>query len=214
MIDYALACGVTLSIQAYEDNTTSDHLPILSVISMKLKNKCLGKNTHWKVFSLFTEYTSSFWGKRWNLDNLSMICNEYTQFLFLLSVRCTKHFSFNECRPSIPVEIRSFVSYIRALSFRQMRTKCLDLKTEVIALKRAAKIVLKNFFSLQLESFVRSRNTASPAASYFWSKSKNFIKPSSSSVAAFISPSGHIVKDSGAMCETAADFYECFFSKV
>jgi hypothetical protein len=63
------------------------------------------------------------------------------------------------------------------------------------------------FYSVFLANF-----TSSPAASYFWSKCKKFIKPSSS-VHAFISPGGGIEKDSHRMCEVAADFYESFFKK-
>jgi len=66
VIDHALACGVNLSIQTYGGNTTSDRLPILSVISIKIKNKGLGRNTHWEVFSLFSKYTFSFWEERWD----------------------------------------------------------------------------------------------------------------------------------------------------
>jgi hypothetical protein len=94
-----------------------------------------------------------------------------------------------------------------------LRTKSLELKKEVLFLKRVAKDELKNFFSHQLNLIVRSRNTSLPAASYFWAKSKKFIKPSSSSVNALISSSGQLVKDPQMMCEVAADFYESFFKK-
>jgi hypothetical protein len=213
VIDYALASGVNLNIQVYSGNTTSDHLPTLSVISDKIRNKSLGRNTHWKVFSLFSEFTFSFWEKRWDIEDLDTTYNEYSRFLSLLSARCTSLFPIEKYRPSIPSELRSFLSYIRALSFRQMRTKNIELKKEINLLKRVAKIEVKNFFSSQLSSILRVRNTSSPAASYFWSKCKKFIKPSSSSVHAFISPGGGIEKDSHRMCEVAADFYESFFKK-
>ena len=80
-------------------------------------------------------------------------------------------------------------------------------------LKNIAKTELKKFFSSQLSSILQVRNTSSPAASFFWSRCKKFIKPSSSSVHAFISPGGVIEKDSSRMCEIAADFYENFFKK-
>ncbi|CAF4773723.1 unnamed protein product, partial [Rotaria sp. Silwood2] len=48
VIDYALVRGLNLDIQVYNGNTTSDHLPILSVIPLKVLQQKLGKNTHWK----------------------------------------------------------------------------------------------------------------------------------------------------------------------
>ncbi|CAF5025108.1 unnamed protein product [Rotaria sp. Silwood1] len=72
---------------------------------------------------------------------------------------------------------------------------------------------LKSFFSSQLSSTLNLRNTSSPAAVLFWSKCKKYLKPSSSTVHAFIAPSGHIIKDTKEMCEVAADFYENFFKQ-
>lgn len=137
VIDYALASGVNLNIQVYSGNTTSDHLPTLSVISDKIRNKSLGRNTHWKVFSLFSEFTFSFWEKRWDIEDLDTTYNEYSRFLSLLSARCTSLFPIEKYRPSIPSELRSFLSYIRALSFRQMRTKSIELKKETDLLKKS-----------------------------------------------------------------------------
>ena len=51
VIDFAFARGINLSIQTYSGNTTSDHLPLLSVIPVKSKQNTLGKNTHWNVFT-------------------------------------------------------------------------------------------------------------------------------------------------------------------
>ncbi|CAF3328732.1 unnamed protein product [Rotaria sp. Silwood2] len=48
VIDYAFVRGLNLDIQVYNGNTTSDHLPILSVIPLKVLQQKLGKNTHWK----------------------------------------------------------------------------------------------------------------------------------------------------------------------
>ncbi|CAM2703188.1 unnamed protein product [Rotaria socialis] len=61
VIDDAFIRGFNIDIQVYNGNTTSDHLPILSVIPLKVLQQKLGKNTHWKVFTLFSEYTFSFW---------------------------------------------------------------------------------------------------------------------------------------------------------
>jgi hypothetical protein len=109
--------------------------------------------------------------------------------------------------------MRSFLSYIRALSFRQMRTKCTELKNEVYFLRKIVKNELRDFFSSQLSSILRLRNTASLAASFFWSRSEKYLKPSFSSVHAFLPPSGQIIKDIEIMCDVAADFYEIFFKK-
>ncbi|CAF1456150.1 unnamed protein product [Rotaria magnacalcarata] len=48
---------------------------------------------------------------------------------------------------------------------------------------------------------------------WFWSKCRKYLKPSSSYVHAFITPSGNVVKNNKEMCEVAADFYENFFKK-
>ena len=213
IIDYAFAFGITLDIQVYNGKTTSDHRPILSVVPFKIVNRSIGRNTHWKVFSLFSEYTFSFWKRRWDLVNLDRTYHEYNQFLFLLSSRCSTFFHTDKYRPAIPVELRSFLSYIRALSFKQQRTKCPELRKQVILLKKLAKDQVKKFFSYQLSFLIRFRNSSNPDGNIFWSKSKKFIKPSSSSLNAFISPSGLVIKDPVEMCDLAADFYENFFQK-
>ncbi len=149
-----------------------------------------------------------------HLDDLNSTCNVDSQLLHLLSVRHISIFPIDKYRPSISLDLRSFLSYIRALSFRQLRMKCPELKKEVNRLKREAKIQLKNFFSYELSVLVRYRNISSPVANYFWAKSKRFMKPSSSSVCALIFPSGNLVKDSQLMCDVAADFYENFLKKI
>ena len=60
VLDFVLAAGLSINIQNYGDHTTSDHTPIITVIQTKIKNEIIGKNVHWKVFSLFMEYTFSF----------------------------------------------------------------------------------------------------------------------------------------------------------
>lgn len=213
VIDFAFIRGTTLSIQTYRGNTTSDHVPIIGVIPFDIKYCGIGKNVHWNVFTFFTEYTFSFWKEIWNLENIDDLYNDYSKFLFLLSARCTTFFPLEKYRQAIPSELRAFLSYIRALSFRQLRTKCSLIKKEVSLLKNVAKHALKSFFSSQLSSVLLFRNTSSPASVSFWSKTKKFLKPSSSSLHAFIAPSGQIVKDDVGMCEVAADYYENFFKK-
>ncbi|CAM4786175.1 unnamed protein product [Rotaria magnacalcarata] len=211
VIDYAFVRGINLDIQVYNGNTTSDHLPILSVIPFKVLQQKLGKNTHWKVFSLFSEYTFSFWEENWNLSSIDSIYNDYIRFLYLLSARCSTFFYLDKYRSALPTELRSFLSYIRALSFRQIRTKCSILKKEVCFLKQIAKKELNLFFSSKLDILLRHRNSSSSSSNSFWYRSKRFLKRSSSSIHAFIDSSGQIVKESDLMCNIAADYYEEFF---
>ena len=117
------------------------------MIPFQVNYQKLGKNVHWKVFSLFSEYTFSFWEVKWDLTSLDDTYNDYIQFLFLLSARCTTYFHLDKYRSAIPVELRIFLSYIRALSFRQLKTKCMMLKNEILYLRRIVKNELKFFFS-------------------------------------------------------------------
>ncbi|CAF4894527.1 unnamed protein product, partial [Rotaria sp. Silwood2] len=73
-----------------------------------------------------------------------------------------------------------------------------------------AKRELNLVFSSQLDNLLRLRNSRSSSANSFWYRSKRFLQPSSSSLHAFIDSSGHIVKESGLMCNVAADYYEDF----
>ena len=52
-IDYALAGGFHVDIQTFRGNTTSDHIPVISILPFQTRKSSMGKNTHWKVFSLF-----------------------------------------------------------------------------------------------------------------------------------------------------------------
>ncbi|CAF1536165.1 unnamed protein product, partial [Adineta steineri] len=110
--------------------TTSDHSPVISVIPMKCRKQVNGKSIHWKVYSSFTEYTFQFWEKCWCFENVDVSYNDYIQFLSLLTARCTVTFPLSKYRIAIPPYIRCSMSYVRALSFRQKRTKSLDLKRE------------------------------------------------------------------------------------
>ena len=138
---------------------------------------------------------------------------DYVRFLSLLSYRCTTYFDLKKYRSAIPAELRSSLSYIRALSFRQLRLKCPFLRKEIISLRNIAKRELKLFFSNQLDYCLNVRHSSSPHARSFWSKCKTYLKPSSSSLHGLISSTGHVVKDPLDMCNVAAEFYENFFQK-
>ena len=134
IIDYAVANFSNIEIQNFNTNTTSDHLPILAIIPVECKKPVNGKSTHWKVFSLFTEYTSSFWEKCWNGQNYDNTYNDYILFLNLLIARCTIIFPLHKYRIAIPPYLRCFMSYVRALSFRQIRTNSSELKKIIYSL--------------------------------------------------------------------------------
>ncbi|CAF4269963.1 unnamed protein product, partial [Rotaria magnacalcarata] len=122
-IDYAFSNIAKIDIQKFDTNTTSDHYPILSILPMKCKQQVKGKSIHWKVFNLFTEYTFSYWEKSWCNQHLNSAYDEYIKFLHLLTARRTVSFPLNKYRIAIPPYLRCFMSYVRALSFRQCRTK-------------------------------------------------------------------------------------------
>ena len=210
-IDYFFSRGVDIDFQVYDGNTTSDHAPIISVIKVNFTLSNLGRRTHWNVFSLFSEFTFPFWEKNWNLACLDSTYGNYVRFLSLLTSRCTTYFCIKKYRSAIPGELRSFLSYIRALSFRQIRIKSPELKILVLQLKKIAKKELNLFFYNQMNNSLRNRNSTAQGASSFWFRSKCFIKPSSSSLNAFIDSGGKTIRDEMEMCEVAADYYEEFF---
>ncbi|CAM4848591.1 unnamed protein product, partial [Rotaria magnacalcarata] len=65
--------------------------------------------------------------------------------------------------------------------------------------------------SSQLDNLLRHRNSSSSSSNSFWYRSKLFLKPSSSSLHAFLDSPSQIVKESNLMCNIAADHYEEFF---
>lgn len=212
-IDYIFATGTSVSVQAYDGTTVNDHLPIFTNVPFCVKKRGLGTNTHWKVFSLFSEYTSSFWEKNWDLSNLDLTYNNYTEFLYLLSCRCTTVFPLSKYRSAIPSELRSLLSYVRALSFRLRRKHDPNIRNKITFLKKFAKSEIKKYFSTRIDTMLNCRNSSSSIASQFWSKCKKHIKSSSTSISAFIAPDGRIVKDAAEMSELGADFYELHLKK-
>ncbi|CAF0971151.1 unnamed protein product [Rotaria magnacalcarata] len=211
VIDFAFSNRTSIDIQTYSGNTTSDHLPVLAVLSTKIKDKCKGKSVHWKVFNLITEFTFPYWEARWLLNGVDDTYNDYVQFLGFLIARCSTLFPLSQYRVAIPADLRAFLSYIRALSFRRMRTKNIELKNHVNDLRKIAKLELQKFISSQLSLALGHRHTSSSISVNFWSETKRFIKPSSSSLNALLSQTGEVVYDSSKMSELAADYYEDFF---
>ena len=212
-IDYVLSNVPNVEVQTYKGNTTSDHLPLLAVVCIKGEQPVIAKSVHWKVFTLFTEFTFSFWDRRWRNDCMNDTYSIYIRFLKLLENRCAISFPVKKYRMAIPVELRCFMSAVRALSFRQMRTRSVELKTQVRYLRKMVKKELRCFVASQLSAVLHLRHTSSSVSVSFWSKTKRFIKPPAASLRAFLSPAGDAVKDSGRMAEMAADFYENLFRK-
>ena len=99
----------------------------------------LGRNIGWKVFSFFCEYVYRYWKTRWNHNNSIEVYYECIAFLSLLIVRCTKFFPLKRYRIAIPKELRAFVSYIRAFTFRQIKTRDIVLKDKIYKLRKIAK---------------------------------------------------------------------------
>ena len=213
IIDYVLSSGFSLCIQTYEGGTTNDHKPVLSIVPIKTKETSLARNIHWNVYSMFCEYVYSFWEKRWDLNDLNNLYNDYVTFSSLLISRCTILFPLNKYRVALPKELRAFMSCTRSLSFRQKRTGEIGLINIVKCRRNFAKKALKQFLSDQLASFLASRNSSSPLSLSFWSRIKKFMKSSSSSLHGFILPHKEVIKTPNKMCEVAADYYENFFKE-
>ena len=213
IIDYVLSAGIPVSIQTYEGGTTSDHKPVLSVLSVNSKETTFARNTRWKVFSVSCEYVYSFWEKHWYLNDLNNVYNDYISFTSLLIARCTIFFPLNKYRIAIPQELKMFMSYTRALSFRQKRTGDIMLKNMVITRRNTTKLFLKQFLSHRLSSLLATRNTNSPLSISFWSRTKKYMRTPSSTIHAFILPNNEITQDPAVMCEAAADYYEDFFKE-
>ncbi|CAF5226075.1 unnamed protein product, partial [Rotaria magnacalcarata] len=121
-IDYAFAKGTQVTVQVHEGAITSDHKPIILVSAVEDKRKNMASRTSWSVFSLFLSYVFPFWEKQWSASNMNETYNNFTRFLSLLTVRCTRTFPLKLARPAIPPELRSKLSYSRALSFKAKRT--------------------------------------------------------------------------------------------
>ena len=186
-IDYALSNIANIGIQKFNTNTTSDHYPVLSILPMKCKQRINGKSIHWKVFNLFTEYTFSYWEKSWCFQNFDVAYDDYIKFLHCLIARCTVSFPLNKYRLAVPPYLRCFMSYVRALSFRQSQTNDNDLKKQVYYLRKQIKYELKLFVSSKLtlasSSGAMVKNSLEMcdlAANFyedFFRKSENIVRP-------------------------------------
>ncbi|CAF3188277.1 unnamed protein product [Rotaria socialis] len=129
-IDYAFAKGTQVTVQVHEGATTSDHKRIILVSAVEDNRKNMASQTSWPVFSSFLSYVFPFWEKQWSAFKMNEIYNNFTRFLSLLAARCTRTFPLKLARPAIPPELRSKLSYSRALSFKAKQTGDMKLKIE------------------------------------------------------------------------------------
>ncbi|CAF1624420.1 unnamed protein product [Rotaria magnacalcarata] len=213
VIDYVLTSGFPVSIQTYENNTTSDHKPVMVHIPFKSNEISMARNVHWKVFHRFSEYIFSFWETKWNLNHLNDVYNDYTSFLALLIARCTVLFPIDKYRIAIPSELRSYMSLTRALSFKQKMRGDIWLKNIVNLRRKTARKELKVFLLNYVSLTVTERNGSTPRSIAFWSRAKKCMKSASSSLHGFMLNDGTVIKDGPKMCEEACKHYEEFFSE-
>ena len=212
IIDYALSRSVPTSVQTYEGGTTSDHKPILSVITCDRKESAFGKKVRWKVVTLFLAYVFPFWQSQWNLSCMDEVYKDYVLFLSLLISRCTISFPINKYRIALPATIRALLSYSRAISFRARRTGECELRRLSNYMRAQVKKELKLFLSDQLRKSLASRYSTSHTSVTFWSKIKRCFKPARASLHGFILPSGDIVRDSVKMVDIAAEHYKQLYA--
>lgn len=207
-IDYALAAGITVLIQAYNGDTTSDHKPILAMIPTISLGRQIARTTHWNVFSMFCSYTFTYWEREWRPDDLDTTYNDYISFISTLTDRCTTTFATSKYRIAIPQELRQYMARTRALSFKQKRTGDMELQNIVKQRRKYAKSELKRFLANKLSSTMSTRNTPSHQSLSFWSNIKRAMKSSASSLQGFTLNSTSVTNDPETMCAMAADHYE------
>ncbi|CAF4958601.1 unnamed protein product [Rotaria magnacalcarata] len=115
--------------------------------------------------------------------------NNFTRFLSLLTARCTRTFPLKLARPAIPPELRSKLSYSRALSFKAKRTGDMKLKIESAKVRNDVRRELRLFQQNQLAKQLSDRNKSVDSARMFWKS------------------------DATAMVQLAADYYEKLFEE-
>jgi hypothetical protein len=108
----------------------------------------------------------------------------------------------------IPKELRSRLSFVRTLSFRQKRTGDVGLMERVKYLRKVVRSEIKYFLNSQFKFSLSKRHTSAPVSIAFWSKAKRFFKSTVTSLNAFILPNGQVIRDPVKMVEIAADHYE------
>ena len=151
IIDYAAAAGVDLTIQTYEDYTSSDHKPLFSVLSCNTIKNVEESRTTWSVFSLMLSYTADFLEKKWRNGIVVITYEQFISFLSLLVVRCKHCFPHKLTRPFIPPELVKLLAQSRSLSFKTKWKGDIWLRQEARRLRNLVRFELKRFQREQLD---------------------------------------------------------------
>jgi Reverse transcriptase (RNA-dependent DNA polymerase)/Endonuclease/Exonuclease/phosphatase family len=210
-IDYALAVGVDLTIQAHDDETTSDHKPLSCTLGYERIGDNTCSRTSWVVFTLFLSYVADFWEREWAGGSYDTAYEKFNSFLALLVARCKHYFPQKRARPSIPPELKTLLAQSRAISFKAKRKGDVMLKQEARRLRNCARFELKRFQQMQLTKQLKERHSANDTATIFWSKTKRHFRSVSSSLRGMVLPDGNITKDPQIMANVAAEYYEKLF---
>jgi hypothetical protein len=212
-IDYLFARGIESSVQTYEGATTSDHKPLLCVLTCERREACMGSRTIWSVFSLFMSYTYAFWEHQWTYVHYDITYGALIDCLTALAARCTTYFPLKWARVAIPLELKTLLARSRALTFKAKRKGCVVLREEARRLRIIARSNLKRFQQEQLAKNLADRHKSGKGSALFWSRTKRHFRAASSSLRGFIAPNGESIKDPHIMANLAADYYEQLFEE-
>ena len=193
-IDYIVAAGVELTMQTYEGYTSSDHKPLIAILTCDTKGSVERSRTNWSVFSLILSYTVDFWEKEWMNGRHEVTYERFISFLSLLVGRCKRYFLCVLARPSIPPELVKLLSLSRSLSFKAKWKGDILLRQKARRVRNLASFELKRFQQNQLGKQLRERNFPSDGSTILWSKSKKHFR-TVSSLRAFVRPSGKTIKE-------------------
>jgi hypothetical protein len=210
-IDYAAVSGVDFTIQALEEDTSSDHKPLLGVLACEGIGSCEGSRTIWPVFSMVLSYTSDFWEKEWSKGSYEITYENFISFTTLLLDRCKVYFPLKHARPSVPRELMKLLAQSRSLSFKARRKGDVMLRDEARRLRNWVRLEVKRFQQEQLSKQLKERHTSGEGSRIFWSKAKRQVKSSTSALRGFVQPDGVIIRDAEAMANAAAEYYEKLF---
>jgi len=210
-IDYGLTAGVPFRLQVLQEDTNSDHFPILGVLDSGINDGELGKRINWTVFTSFMSYVFTYWENLWANRQYEENYNNFVDFIVSLMTRCTSHYSQEMARPAIPYWLRKTLAKSRALQVRAKRTGDVMCRIEAWWLRKWARAQLKILRMEQLEKLVKERQESGEGTSPFWSKAKRHFQDKSSTIQAILEPSGKVIRDERLMVEAAADYYEQLF---
>ena len=210
-IDYALAKGVDITLQAHEEPTTSDHKPLFCVLACEGKEKMEGSRTIWPVFTAVLSFLFEYWETEWNREAYEETYSQFSAFLALLAARCTVRFPLKHARPAIPLELRKLLAQSRALSIKAKRKGDVLLRQEAQRLRNFVRFELRVFHQRRMEVQLTGRHSTGEASAIFWSQTKRHFRPAASSLRGFMDPGGNVIKDPQEMANMAADHFEQLF---